>query len=141
MEMIRNAEAISLFCRLHMRQKRELPIRASEMGLLIYIVRNPDKSTPVQAAHFFRVSKPMVTAMARVLERQGYITKVPSLEDGRSFTLCPTQAARAMVEETYREYTGKIEVLQKRMGNEDFTQLIKLLKKANCIMEEEKVNG
>jgi DNA-binding MarR family transcriptional regulator len=141
MDMIQSAEAVALFCRLHMNQKRELPIRASEMGLLIFIVKNPDEPTPLKAARFFQISKPMVTAMVRVLEKKGYITKNPSRQDGRSFTLLPTEKALAMVEQTYQEYTRRIESLCAAMGAEDFDRLIRLIEKANGILGEEKAYG
>lgn len=39
-QFIKGAEEVTLFCRINMNIKRELPIRASEMGMLIYLVKS-----------------------------------------------------------------------------------------------------
>lgn len=140
-QYLRGAEAISLFCRAHMNMKRELPIRASEMGFLIFLVKNKEPSTPLDAARFFRISKPMVTAMIRVMENKGYLIKIPSAIDGRSFTLCPTQKATLLVEETFAEYVKNIELLCSKLGLSDYENLIDLLEKANQILQEGNANG
>ena len=54
---IEAAETVSLFCRLNQRVKKELPIRSSEMGLLILLVTSKERISSVEAAQFFRVSK------------------------------------------------------------------------------------
>ena len=41
---IEAAETVSLFCRLNQRVKKELPIRSSEMGLLILLVTSKERS-------------------------------------------------------------------------------------------------
>lgn len=138
---LNGAEAISLFCRININTKRGLPIRASEMGLLIMLVKSDTELTPVEVAHFFRISKPMVTAMVRSLEKQGYIHKTPSLVDGRSFTLSLTQKARLLVEETIEEYIRKIEKLYTTMGSDDFHRFINLIEQANKILLGDRANG
>jgi len=35
-DLINSADVIGMFCRLHLNSKRDLPIRSSEMGVLIY---------------------------------------------------------------------------------------------------------
>ena len=40
---IEAAETVSLFCRLNQRVKKELPIRSSEMGLLILLVTSKER--------------------------------------------------------------------------------------------------
>jgi DNA-binding MarR family transcriptional regulator len=140
-QYLRGAEAITLFCRAHMNMKRELPIRASEMGFLIFLVNNKEPATPHDAARFFRISKPMVAAMIRVLENKDYLTKNPSAFDGRSFTLCATKKAELLVEETFQEYVKNIKLLWLKMGSSDYEKLIDLLEKANQILVEGNANG
>lgn len=134
-KFVKGAEVISLFCRTNMNTKRELPIRAGEMGLLIFLVKSKVPITPLEAAHFFQISKPMVTAMTRSLENKGFLTKIPSPTDGRSFTLSPTPKAKGIVEDTYEEYHKNIELLQQKMGDGEFENLISLLDKANAILQ------
>ena len=140
-QYLRGAETISLFCRAHMNMKRVLPIRPSEMGLIIFLVRNKEPSTPLDASRFFNISKPMVTSMIRVLENKEYLTKNPSAVDGRSFTLCPTKKAELLVEETFQEYVKSIELLWSKLGSSDYEKLIGLLEKANRILLEGNANG
>jgi DNA-binding MarR family transcriptional regulator len=138
---LKSAEAISLFCRINLHTRRELPVRASEMGLLIFLVQKAKDPTPLEVARFFRVSKPMVTAMVRPLESKGYLEKIPSPVDRRSFALRPTPKAIGMVEETYREYIEKMESLRSAMGSEEFDRFIGLIERANSILLEERGDG
>lgn len=140
-ELIKGAETISLFCRININTKRELPIRSSEMGLMIFLIKEQGTHTPLQIAEFFKITKPMVTAMVISLTKKEYIIKVPSNIDKRSFTLRPTKKAIALVNETLNEYHKNMQVLQSRLGNHEYSKLIELLAKANDILLEEKNNG
>lgn len=140
-DLIQGAETVSMFCRLNINIKKDLPIRSSEMGLLILICKSENPVTPVKAADFFKVKKPMITAMVSSLQKHGYIEKVPSLEDKRSFSLNPTKIGRKMVDDTYIEYIKTMELLRQELGTKDFDNLITLLEKANNVLLEEKNNG
>lgn len=140
-ELIKGAEAVSLFCRININTKRELPIRSSEMGLLICIVKEEGEHTPLRVAEFFKVSKPMVTAMVKSLVKKEYITKVKSLVDKRSFVLKPTDKAVSLVDKTFIEYYKNIQTLQTCLGNHEYSKLIELLTKANNILLEERNSG
>lgn len=118
--------------------KRDLPVRASEMGLLIYLVKTNGPKTSIQIADFFKVTKANVAAMVHSLVKSGYIEKEASKYDKRSFNLIPTQKAITLVDETYHEYFKTMELLMNEMGLDDYMQLISLLKKANKILLEEK---
>ncbi len=124
-----------------MNAKRTLPIRASEMGMLIFIVKSQDPQMPSQIADFFKITKPMVTTMVNSLIKKGYLTKQNSATDKRSFTLHPTAKAKQLIDETYIEYFKSMAQLDCRMGQEKFDKLIELLELANIILSEEKYNG
>jgi DNA-binding MarR family transcriptional regulator len=121
--------------------RKNIPIRSSEMGLLILIVKNGQPVTPVIAAEFFKVKKPMITAMVSSLVQKGYITKKLSQTDKRSFTLLPARKAIILVEQTYSEYIKTLELIKAKLGDGDFDNLIALLKKTNRILLKEKTNG
>ncbi len=137
-ELNKGAETVSMFCRLNINMKKDLPIRSSDMGLLILICKNDKPITPVIAADFFKVKKPMITSMVSNLLKQGYIEKKPSLDDKRSFTLEPTEKAKELVEVTYSEYIKTMELLRNKLGVNDFRRLIKLLEQCNYVLLEEK---
>jgi DNA-binding MarR family transcriptional regulator len=135
--IMKGAEAVSLFCRLNINIKRDLPVRSSEMGLLILVVKSESPVTSIMAADFFKVSKPMIAAMVASLVKKGYLEKTPSENDKRSYILRPTKKAALLVEEAYQEYFRVMELLRAKMGS-DFKKLIPLLEQANEILLEEK---
>lgn len=139
--MIRASEQVSLFCRVNSNTKRELPIRSSEMGLLIYLVKTEEEKTPHAVAQFFRVTKAMATNMVTSLSAKGYLEKKQSETDKRSFLLLPTRKAIQLVEETCDEYCKMMSVLEVKMGEQKFNELITLLETANEILSVEKKNG
>lgn len=140
-KMIKVSEQVSLFCRLNINTKRELPIRSSEMGALIYLVKTEEEKTPNAVAQFFKVSKAMATNIVSSLLASGYIEKKQSETDKRSFLLIPTDKAVRLVEDTYEEYFKMMSILESKMGTRKFYELVRLLEIANEILLEEKNNG
>lgn len=140
-KLIKSSKQISLFCRLNLNTKQELPIRSSEMGMLIYLVKTEEEKTPNAVAKFFKVTKSMATNMTTSLLNNGYIEKIKSEADKRSFLLIPTDKAIRLVEDTYEEYFRTMSLLESKMGEQKFDEFIRLLETANKILLEEKNNG
>jgi len=140
-ELEKGAETVSMFCRLNINVKKGLPIRSSEMGLVILIYKSDKPVTPVMAADFFKVKKPMITLMVSNLLKLGYIEKILKLEDKRSYSLMLTEKANLLIDDTYSEYMKTMELLRHKLGSKDFDKLITLLEKANFTLLEEKNNG
>lgn len=134
--IIRGANAITMFCRQNSNAKRDLPLRSSEIGLLIYVVKTEAPVTPAMAADFFRVSKPMIAAMVRSLTTKGYLAKRPSQTDKRSYALAPTGKAVALTDSVYEEYFKVMRRLLAGMGKEKYESMVILLEKANTILIE-----
>ncbi|MDF2591127.1 MAG: transcriptional regulator, MarR family [Clostridia bacterium] len=133
-----SADAIAMFCRLQMNSKRDIPIRSSEMGALIFTQRYNAPITPLMLSHFFKIAKPSVTSMINSLVKKDYLIKIPSPTDGRSYTVSITQKGIELVESTYNEYFRTMERLKEKMGSKEFSAFIELIKKANNILSEEK---
>lgn len=140
-DLIYGAETVSMFCRLNINIKKDLPIRSSEMGLLILVCKSEDPVTPVKAADFFKVKKPMITAMVANLIHHSYLEKIPSMKDKRSFSLHPTAKARLLVDHTFNEYIKTMELLKQKLGNDKYITLMSLLDQSNAILLEDKNNG
>lgn len=138
---IKSSEQIALFCRLNTHTKRKLPIRSSEMGMLIYLVKTEEEKTPNAVSKFFKVTKSMATNMTTSLLKKGYIEKQQSAADKRSVLLRPTEKAIQLVNNTYEEYFKTMSILEIRMGKQKFTKLITLIEEANTILLEERSNG
>jgi DNA-binding MarR family transcriptional regulator len=137
-DLIISADAVGLFCRLHMNTKRDIPIRPSEMGVLIFTQKQNVSVTPLKISNFFKIAKPSVTSMVNTLIKGNYLVKTPSATDGRSYTVSPTVKGKELVETTFDEYFRTMELLKKGMGNKEFSLFIELIQKANSILSEEK---
>jgi DNA-binding MarR family transcriptional regulator len=136
-DIIACMDAVSRFCRLQMNIKRDMPIRASEMGALIYVEKSEQPATPLMISNYFGIAKASVTDMVNSLIKKDYLIKIPSKVDKRSYTLEVTPKGHELLEATYDEYFKSMEILNKRMGAKDFRSFIKLLKEANRILGEE----
>lgn len=128
-----HASTIPLFCRLTANRKTSLPIRPSEMLLLTYICNSDVSITPVVAAAHFYVTKANITALSKLLVKNGYIDKVPLETDHRSYYLMPTPKAYELIEEHKRDRDSTEHLLKVKMGK-DFDVMIALLKKANAML-------
>jgi DNA-binding MarR family transcriptional regulator len=139
-EFFNGAETLSLFCRTFLNLKRNLPIRKSEMGLLIYLVRSNEANeeiTSQQIGYFLKISKPMVTAMTSSLLKEDYIIRHQDEKDKRSFKLIPTEKAKGLVHSTYQEYLKAFVILKEEMGEENYQRFIELADQANAILIKE----
>lgn len=131
-------DAVTRFCRHQMNLKREIPIRASEMGALIYVQKSDVPATPLMISNFFGIAKPSVTDMINSLVKKDYLIKIPSKVDKRSYTLEVTLKGNELLETTHNEYFRTLELLEERMGDQEFELFIRLIQKANNILSEER---
>jgi DNA-binding MarR family transcriptional regulator len=134
--IIESADAIGMLCRLHMNTKRDIPIRPSEMGVLIFTQKQDAPVTPLMISQFFKIAKPTVTSSIAALVKGGYLAKETSTTDKRSYTLKTTSKGEQLVESTFEEYYRSTEVLKERMGEERFNHFIELVQLANNIWKE-----
>lgn len=139
-DIIIGADTAALFCRLNMNTKRDIPVRPSEMGVLIYIFTERHSVTPLMISKFFRISKPSVTSIVNVLIKNEYLIKVPSAKDGRSYVVEVTNKGKELVEATYNEYYKTMELLKKKLGDKEYHLFIEMLQMANNILGEENNN-
>ena len=136
--LIEAAHIIPMFCRLNMHRHHNTIIKPAEMHVLGFIKRSNDPVTPVKISEFFNVSKPFVTKVINSLEEGGYIYKVPSQTDNRSYQLMMTEKSDELFKEYFNEFIKTIEILKSQMGDDNFISFIEQLKTANKILIEEK---
>jgi DNA-binding MarR family transcriptional regulator len=132
------ADEMAMFCRLQLYSKKNLPIRSSEMGVLIYVHKNQGGVTPLRISSFFQIAKPSVTAMINELIKNEYLVKEASKTDRRSYTVSLTEKGLRLVSSEQDAYFKSIALLEERMGPEDFETFVGLLKKANRVLGEDK---
>ncbi|WP_368645088.1 MarR family winged helix-turn-helix transcriptional regulator [Alkalibacterium putridalgicola] len=135
-ELLYSADIIGMFCRLKMNTKSDSSIRASEMGVLIFIQKQNASVTPSMVSDFFKIAKPSVTSMVNVLVDKGYLEKRKSEADKRSYILEVTEAGQKLLDTTFDDYIKTVETLKNEMGADDFCTFIGLMEKANTILEE-----
>ena len=71
-KMIESSKQVSLFCRLNLNTRRDLPIRSSEMGMLIYLVKTDEvKNTPC--------SSPILSCYKSHGNEHGYIPVIQGI--------------------------------------------------------------
>lgn len=128
----------SRFSRNYMALKQNLPIRPSEMGVLNILASFPQSHTPVMLAERLGVSKPMITALLTALWKKGYITKEPCREDKRAYFVLLTPQGEALVAQARADADGHLDALTAALGREDYDTLVRLLEKANQVLEGEK---
>ncbi len=133
------AEEIAMFCRLQMQVRKGLPIRSSEMGVLIFVQKQIEPVTPLMISNFFQIAKPSVTSMITELVNNDYLTKEPSSTDKRSYTVSLTAKGQELVATTHDEYFRSIELIKEKMGTEDFNTFLKLIQSANEILREARI--
>ena len=129
-------DVVSRFCRLQMNKKMDIPIRASEMGALIYVQKNEAHVTPLMISNFFGIAKPSVTDMVDSLIKKTYLIKTPSKIDKRSYTLEVTEKGHKLLESTSKEYLRTMGFLEEKMGYQKFSLFIQLLQEANELLSE-----
>lgn len=74
-----------------MEQKKGLPTRSGEMGMLNIITKTPGLHTSVMLACLLGASKPMITSHLTSLSDKGYITKERFAENKRVYHVIPTE--------------------------------------------------
>ena len=119
--------------------KNYLPIRPSEMGLLNIVTRRKRDLTPLALAEIMAVSKPMIAAHIQALEKKGYVYKEHSADDKRSFFVRPTEKAMELCAQYEEKQTERLNELSKRLGDDEFAELVRLMDKAQRIIREIKI--
>lgn len=137
MDKYTNANIVfSKFSRDYMELKKDLPIRPSEMGVLNIITRREGDFTPLMLAEMISVSKPMITAHIGTLLKKGYIRKEASLKDKRSFYVRSTEKGQSLADEFEKKQTKYFKIMEARLGEAEFDELIRLLDKTQTILDE-----
>ncbi|MFW6320137.1 MAG: MarR family winged helix-turn-helix transcriptional regulator [Bacillota bacterium] len=134
-------EEIATFCRINMNKKRRIPIRSSEMGVLIYIVKhtNNDGVRPVDLSTYFGMQKSSISAIVSSLENQSYIKKIPS-RDKRSHPLAPTPKGLNLVNETIEDYHKTSNKIIETLGEERCKDFINTMQTITQIIQDSEVS-
>ncbi len=130
------AAQVTLFCRMALRQKLAIPIRHSDMGVLLYLDNSQEAVTPASVSSFMGISRPCTTALLKRLEKEGYISRHPSPCDGRRCTLSLTEKGQNMLSHVHEEYSRVIQGLKEQMGSERFSLFLEMIEESNEVLRK-----
>ncbi len=133
------SEAMTNFCRANFNHKPNLPIRSSEMGVLI-LIKEKAKDTGVrlvEISDYFDIQKSSVSTIIKSLDKKGYIYKTTLSTDKRSAPLFPTEKGIALVNETIQEYQKIARLLVDEFGENKCCEFIEMLEKTTKIIHME----
>lgn len=131
--------SVTLFSRLSLSLTRHavsVPIRSCEFRVLFLISASDEAVSPAIISSFLGISKPSATAFIKNLIRDGYLERIPSKLDKRSYSLALTKKGTQLISLAQEEYTKGLIQLQNEMGDQDFEELIRLIEDANRILRK-----
>lgn len=134
--MYQAAAEVALFCRMALQQKLAVPIRHSDMGVLLYLESTHEEVTPAAVSSFMGISRPCTTALLKRLERDGYIVRCPSPTDGRRCTLSLTGKGTEALAGIHKEYSCVIQELKEQMGARRFSLFLEMIRESTEILRK-----
>lgn len=129
------AMQVALFCRLNRNRKINIPIRCSELGILMFLSLHSPPTSPAAISGFFGISRPSATSALKKLEKEGYISRKPCLTDRRSCVILLTKQGKQLVCEARSEYNRAINAVRSDMGDAAFSEFIALISQANSVLK------
>lgn len=100
-------------------------IAPSQHLYISYACRHPGYSQEQFSRHFC-IDKSTVARQLQALERDGYIERRPSEEDGRMRLIYPTQKAEMIYPEIHKAFDEFTEALIQNLSEKDIEDLIRL---------------
>lgn len=132
MDMMKKMQDIRLFSSLHVRRAKKGGISSSqELDLLSRIELSKDKITPQMLCNSMGLSKPIISRLIEQLELKDFLKKETSSIDKRSYFLLITKKGSEELNRTYEYYLKPIYELRRRIGEEKFHELTRLIHEAN----------
>ena len=129
---------IRLFSRtLIRRATKEYEMSTQHLDLLSQLIVHEEGMTPIKLSKVMCVNKTIISRLIDSLSQSGYVTKKSDLKDKRSYKLCITDDGRAIVDKIFKFYLGPIYTLRKKLGDEEFYELISCIENANRKMNED----
>ncbi len=137
--MIEKMQEITLFSRtiVH-RATKEYEIPAQHLDLLSQLLTHKEGLTPMCLSKIMGVNKTIISRVIDSLNQGGYVVKTKDPRDKRSYFVSITELGREKVDKIYTYYLGPIYKLRKKLGDEDFFELMSYIEKANQKMNQDK---
>ena len=124
------ADSIAQFCRNQVNVKRNLPIRSSDMGVMIYLSHHQNAKVK-DVSDFFDVAGATDTEMIQRLEKSGMIVIHQDGQDRRVKRIQLSELGKRFVDETRVDYLDSIQSIRQTLGDADFERFISLIQRIN----------
>ena len=136
--MIEKMQEITLFSRtiVH-RATKEYEIPAQHLDLLSQLLTHKEGLTPMCLSKIMGVNKTIISRVIDSLNQGGYVVKTKDPRDKRSYFVSITELGREKVDKIYTYYLGPIYKLRKKLGDEDFFELMSYIEKTNQKMNQD----
>ncbi len=134
--IIRAMSSADLFSR-HLHSVVNTPLNEMQLDILFTIASTSTPFRPSELATHLNVNRPIITKNIAVLLDLGYLEKVESETDGRSFTLTITRSGTAITSGKLGEqYYANMSRLLDVLGKKKLNKLTRLLDEANKTLQE-----
>ncbi len=136
--MIEKMQEISLFSRtiIH-RATKEYDIPAQHLDLLSQLITHKEGLTPMYLSKIMGVNKTIISRVIDSLNQGGYVVKTKDPRDKRSYFVSITELGREKLDKIYKYYLSPIYELRRKLGYEDFFELMSCIEKANQKMNQD----
>ena len=137
-ESMQNLGSIRLFASLYLRKARKGAVTsAQEVDMLFRVALGERLTTPLELSREMGISKTMISRLIENLTGKQLIEKVYNKEDKRSYFLSVTEKGKAELDTMYYYYLDPLYELQKNLGEASYSELLRLIEKANHSMTGE----
>lgn len=137
--MLEQMQEISLFSRtiIH-RATKEYEMPAQHLDLLSQLLTHKEGLTPMCLSKIMGVNKTIISRVIDSLNQGGYVVKTKDPRDKRSYFVSITELGREKVGKIYSYYLSPIYKLRRKLGDEDFFELMSCIENANQKMNQDK---
>ncbi len=104
--------------------------------VLAYLNDAEGEVFPCDIARAMNVSRARVAAMLRKMEKDGFVTRKPSEQDGRKTVIALTKLGRTWIQRMIEQVIDKTELILERVGPEDMREFIRISKKLTAAVEQ-----
>ncbi|QQO10487.1 MarR family winged helix-turn-helix transcriptional regulator [Breznakiella homolactica] len=115
-------------------------INMTELMLMNGIVNNTADSEnnvgPSDIRSYLSISKGAVSQMLGSLEKKGFINREIDRNNRRNLIVTLTSEGRRILKRQYNEFSGKLEKIIGRLGEDDVTQMIRIVNRMITITNE-----
>ena len=135
--MLEKMQDIKYFSRVMIRRAtKEYQIPAEHLELLSQLAVSNEKLTPRSLSKLMNVNKTIISRIIDKLNSMGYLTKTKDEKDKRSYFISITELGKEQLDNIYKHYLGPIYDLRRKLGEENFSELMTRIEEANVKINE-----